>query len=190
MQYCFMCKTVVVRLSTTKTTKILPPKIPAIRYATGMYNLVATSLLFCKHQKSFLKPFKCCTLFLKGPRRALLDPPGPPPGLQGPGFPPHDGMGPPPPRGGPGGYGGPPSSDDMGYGRGPPHGRGLPPHGSESGPPPVGPPGGSRYGGPPQRGGYGSGAGESDERVRGREGGRGGDGGEGEKKGEREGGRC
>jgi RNA recognition motif-containing protein len=32
-----------------------------------------------------------------GPRRALLDPPGPPPGMQGSVFPPHEGMGPPPP---------------------------------------------------------------------------------------------
>ena len=87
-----------------------------------------------------------------------MDPPGPPPGLQGPGFPPHEGMGPPHPRGGPGGYGGTLPPEDIGYGRGPPPtGRGIP---GESGPPPVGPLGASRYGGPPQRGGYGGGAGK------------------------------
>ena len=96
---------------------------------------------------------KCVSLrVILGPRRALLDPPGPPPGIQGPGFPPHEGLGPPPPRGGPpGGFGGPPPGDDMSFRRGP---------GGDSGPPPPGGPGGRFGGPPPQRGGYGSSSGE------------------------------
>ena len=91
-----------------------------------------------------------------GPRRALLDPPGPPPGMQGSVFPPHEGMGPPPPRGGPpGGFGGPPPHDD--YRRGPPPGDG----GHPSMGPPSGGPGGHFGGPPPMRGGYGSNSGES-----------------------------
>ena len=40
LQYCFVGKNFVVRLSTTKTTKILPPpRIPAIRYAHKQYML-------------------------------------------------------------------------------------------------------------------------------------------------------
>jgi hypothetical protein len=85
-------------------------------------------------------------------RRALLDPPGPPPGMQGPPFPPHDGMGPPggPPRGGPpSSYGGPPPHDD--FRRGPP-----PPGDSGMG----APSGGGHFGGPPPiRGGYGGSSG-------------------------------
>ena len=84
-----------------------------------------------------------------GPRRALLDPPGPPPGMQGSVFPPHEGMG--PPRGGPpGGFGGPPPHDD--FRRGPPPGDG--------GHPSMGPPSGHFGGPPPMRGGYGSSSGE------------------------------
>ena len=96
-----------------------------------------------------------------GQRRALLDPPGPPPGMgPGPVFPPHDGMGPPPPRGGPpGGFGGPPLPDD--YRRGPPGPPGDPSHHS------MGPPSGGHFGSgpPPIRGGYGGSSGEFKEKT-------------------------
>ena len=67
----------------------------------------------------------CSVHVYTGPRSALLGPPGPPPE-----FPPHDGMGPPPPRGGPGGFGGPPPHDD--FHRGPPGDGGHPSMGPPS----------------------------------------------------------